>query len=246
MQSSRRSRISEKAISARMRSGAALDIKAWADDCADAAKAGAHRYDAPGEGVYAPALLKEISEAAGDDFVAACDVGQHQMWAAQHCRFARPEAHITSGGLGAMGFGLPAGIGAKMARPEATVVTIAGDGGFMMNIQELATLKRYGVPLKIVLIDNSSLGLVRQWQELFFAENYSEIDLSDNPDFVKVAEAFGIEAFRIDRRDQVSNGIQRLLAADGPCLAHVVIDPRDNVWPLVPPGKSNAEMMEGS
>ena len=115
-----------------------------------------------------------------------------------------------------------------------------------MNIQELATLKRYGIPLKIVLIDNSSLGLVRQWQELFFAENYSEIDLSDNPEFVKVAEAFGIEAFRIDRRDQVSDGIQRLLAADGPCLAHVVIDPRDNVWPLVPPGKSNAEMMEGS
>ena len=235
-----------EALTARMRSGAALDIQAWADDCADAAKAGAHRYDAPGEGVYAPALLKEISEAAGDDFVAACDVGQHQMWAAMHCRFAKPEAHITSGGLGAMGFGLPAGIGAKLADPSATVVTIAGDGGFMMNIQELATLKRYGIPLKIVLIDNSSLGLVRQWQELFFAENYSEIDLSDNPDFVKVAEAFGIKAFRIDRRDQVSDGIQRLLAADGPCLAHVVIDPRDNVWPLVPPGKSNAEMMEGS
>lgn len=235
-----------EALTQRMRAGAALDIQPWTVDCARAAAAGAHRYDAPGEGVYAPALLKEISEAAGDAFVAACDVGQHQMWAAQHCRFASPEAHITSGGLGAMGFGLPAGIGAKMARPEATVVTIAGDGGFMMNIQELATLKRYGVPLKIVLIDNSSLGLVRQWQELFFAENYSEIDLSDNPDFVKVAEAFGIEAFRIDRRDQVSEGVQRLLAADGPCLAHVVIDPRDNVWPLVPPGKSNAEMMEGS
>lgn len=235
-----------EALTQRMRAGAALDIQPWTVDCARAAAAGAHRYDAPGEGVYAPALLKEISEAAGDAFVAACDVGQHQMWAAQHCRFARPEAHITSGGLGAMGFGLPAGIGAKMARPDATVVTIAGDGGFMMNIQELATLKRYGVPLKIVLIDNSSLGLVRQWQELFFAENYSEIDLSDNPDFVKVAEAFGIEAFRIDRRDQVSDGVQRLLAADGPCLAHVVIDPRDNVWPLVPPGKSNAEMMEGS
>ena len=226
--------------------GPALDIQPWAEDCAQAAATHAYRYDAPGEGVYAPALLKAVSEAAGDDFVAACDVGQHQMWAAMHCRFSRPEAHITSGGLGAMGFGLPAGIGAKLADPSATVVTIAGDGGFMMNIQELATLKRYGIPLKIVLIDNSSLGLVRQWQELFFAENYSEIDLSDNPDFVKVAEAFGIEAFRIDRRDQVSDGIQRLLAADGPCLAHVVIDSRDNVWPLVPPGKSNAEMMEGS
>ena len=233
-------------LTQRMRAGAALDIQDWAGDCVRSAKDGAHRYDAPGEGVYAPALLKEISEAAGDDFVAACDVGQHQMWAAMHCRFAKPEAHITSGGLGAMGFGLPAGIGAKLADPSATVVTIAGDGGFMMNIQELATLKRYGIPLKIVLIDNSSLGLVRQWQELFFAENYSEIDLSDNPDFVKVAEAFGVEAFRIDRRDQVSDGIQRLLAADGPCLAHVVIDPRDNVWPLVPPGKNNAEMMEGS
>jgi acetolactate synthase-1/2/3 large subunit len=235
-----------EALTARLRGGPALDIQPWAVDCARAAAAGAHRYDAPGEGVYAPALLKEISEVAGEDFVAACDVGQHQMWAAMHCRFARPEAHITSGGLGAMGFGLPAGIGAKLADPAATVVTIAGDGGFMMNIQELATLKRYGIPLKIVLIDNSSLGLVRQWQELFFAENYSEIDLSDNPDFVKVAEAFGVEAFRIDRRDQVTDGIARLLAADGPCLAHVVIDPRDNVWPLVPPGKSNAEMMEGS
>ena len=191
-------------------------------------------------------LVLAAARCVDDSAIITTDVGQHQMWAAMHCRFARPEAHITSGGLGAMGFGLPAGIGAKLADPSSTVVTIAGDGGFMMNIQELATLKRYGIPLKIVLIDNSSLGLVRQWQELFFAENYSEIDLSDNPDFVKVAEAFGVEAFRIDRRDQVSDGIQRLLAADGPCLAHVVIDPRDNVWPLVPPGKNNAEMMEGS
>nr|WP_278450242.1 acetolactate synthase 2 catalytic subunit [Brevundimonas diminuta] len=157
---------------------APLAIDPWVIRCASAAERHAARYDAPGEGVYAPALLKQLSEMAGDRFVAACDVGQHQMWAAQHCRFARPEAHITSGGLGAMGFGLPAGLGAQMADPDAVVVTIAGDGGFMMNIQELATLRRYGVPLKIVLLDNSSLGLVRQWQELFFEENYSEIDLS--------------------------------------------------------------------
>jgi acetolactate synthase-1/2/3 large subunit len=234
-----------EALTARL-AAAPLAIDPWVIRCASAAEQHAARYDAPGEGVYAPALLKQLSEAAGDRFVAACDVGQHQMWAAQHCRFSRPEAHITSGGLGAMGFGLPAGLGAKLAAPSATVVTIAGDGGFMMNIQELATLKRYGVALKIVLLDNSSLGLVRQWQELFFEENYSEVDLSDNPDFVKVAEAFGIEAFRIDRRDQVQDGITRLLAADGPCLAHVVINPKENVWPLVPPGKSNAEMMEGA
>ncbi|WP_296178121.1 acetolactate synthase 2 catalytic subunit [uncultured Brevundimonas sp.] len=234
-----------EALTSRL-AAAPLAIDPWVIRCATAAVNHAARYDAPGEGVYAPALLKQLSEAAGDRFVAACDVGQHQMWAAQHCRFSKPEAHITSGGLGAMGFGLPAGLGAKLADPSATVVTIAGDGGFMMNIQELATLKRYGVALKIVLLDNSSLGLVRQWQELFFEENYSEVDLSDNPDFVKVAEAFGIEAFRIDRRDQVEAGIARLLAADGPCLAHVVINPKENVWPLVPPGKSNAEMMEGA
>ncbi|AQR62931.1 acetolactate synthase 2 catalytic subunit [Brevundimonas sp. LM2] len=220
-----------------------LAIEAWAGRCTDNARRNAFRYDAPGEGVYAPALLNELSRTAGDGFVAACDVGQHQMWVAQHCEFSRPEAHLTSGGLGAMGYGLPAGLGAKMASPAAHVVTVSGDGSFMMNIQELATLRRYGVALKIVLLDNSSLGLVRQWQELFFAENYSEVDLSDNPDFVAVAQAFGIEAFRIDRRDQVTDGIARLLAAPGPCLMHVLIDPKENVWPLVPPGKSNGEMM---
>jgi len=223
-----------------------LAIDPWMIRCQSRARGTAARYDAPGEGVYAPALLKALSERAGDEFVAACDVGQHQMWAAQHCRFARPEAHLTSGGLGAMGFGLPAGIGAKLADPDAPVVVIAGDGGFMMNIQELATARRYGIAVKVLLLDNSGLGLVRQWQQLFFDKNYSEVDLSDNPDFVRVAEAFGVEAFRIDRRDQVEAGIERLLAADGPCLAHVIIDPRENVWPLVPPGKNNAEMMEAS
>lgn len=222
-----------------------LAIQPWAARCIDSAARHAFRYDAPGQGVYAPALLNELSHAAGDTFIAACDVGQHQMWVAQHCAFARPEAHLTSGGLGAMGYGLPAGLGAKLACPDAHVVTVSGDGSFMMNIQELATLRRYGVALKIVLLDNSSLGLVRQWQELFFEENYSEVDLSDNPDFVAVAQAFGIEAFRISRREEVTAGIARLLAAPGPCLAHVLIDPKENVWPLVPPGKNNAEMMHG-
>ena len=221
-----------------------LAIAGWVAVTAEAKVRHAARYDAPGEGVYAPALLKAVSEAAGDAFVAACDVGQHQMWAAQHCRFSRPEAHLTSAGMGAMGYGLPAGIAAKMARPDDRVVVVTGDGSIMMNIQELATARRYGVPVKILLLDNSSLGLVRQWQELFYAENYSEIDLSDNPDFVRVAESFGIEAFRITTRDDVEGGIARLLAAEGPCLAHVLIDPKENVWPLVAPGKSNAEMME--
>ncbi len=203
------------------------------------------RYDAPGTGIYAPSLLKDLSEAAGDDFIAACDVGQHQMWVAQHCRFSRPQAHLTSGGLGAMGYGLPAGIGAKLAAPDANVVTISGDGSIMMNIQELATLQRYKLPLKILLLDNSTLGLVRQWQELFFDKRFSEVDLSCNPDFAEVADAFGIEAFTVTERSQQDAAIDRLLNAKGAILAHVKIDPAENVWPLVPPGKSNIEMMEG-
>jgi len=219
-------------------------IQPWFDKCmADKAEC-ANRYDAPGEGVYAPRFLKELSEKAGDKFVGVADVGQHQMWIAQHCRFSRPQAHLTSGGLGTMGFSLPTGIGAKMAEPDACVVSISGDGGFMMNIQELATINRYKVPLKVVVIDNSRLGMVRQWQELFFDENYSEVDLSDNPDFAQVARAFGLEAFTIRRADEVSDGIDRLLNTEGPVFAHVVIDPAQNVWPLVPPGATNAEMMD--
>jgi len=220
------------------------DISEWQAETRRLKEEHAPRYDAPGNGVFAPELLKKLSERAGDDFVAACDVGQHQMWVAQHCRFSRPQAHLTSGGLGAMGYGLPAAIGAKVAEPDATVVCVSGDGSFMMNVQELATLRRYNIPVKIVLLDNSMLGLVRQWQELFFEGNYSEVDLSDNPDFVEVANAFGIEAFSVDLKSQVDDAIDRLLAAKGPILAHVRIDPEENVWPLVPPGKSNAEMME--
>ena len=220
------------------------DIQKWVEKCKADKWEHRFRYNAPGKGIYAPGLLKSLSEKAGDSFTACCDVGQHQMWVAQHCEFAHNRGHLTSGGSGAMGYGLPAGVGAKLAKPDAHVVTISGDGSFMMNIQEMATLNRYNIPLKIVLLDNSSLGLVRQWQELFYQENYSEIDLSDNPDFVEVAKAFGLSAFRITHRHEVEGALDRLLAADGPTLLHVLIDPRENVWPLVPPGASNAEMME--
>lgn len=225
-------------------SAARPDIKPWVKTCGENSTKYAMRYDAPGKGVYAPALLKELSERAGDKFIVSCDVGQHQMWVAQHCRFSRPEAHLTSAGLGTMGYGVPAGIGAVFAEPDSTVVTVSGDGSIMMNIHELATIKRYRLPLKIVLLDNSQLGMVRQWQELFFDGNFSEVDLYDNPDFVDVARAFGLEAFALDRREDVSAGIDRLLNASGPILMHVRIDPRENVWPLVPPGASNADMME--
>ncbi|GAB3350271.1 acetolactate synthase 2 catalytic subunit [Lysobacter tyrosinilyticus] len=220
----------------------------WRALCQQRAREGAARYDAPGETVYAPALLKRLSELA-PDAVVACDVGQHQMWVAQHWRFDDPRKHLTSGALGAMGFGLPAAIGAQLAldkcrEPEARVVCVSGDGSFLMNVQELATLRRYGLPVKIVLLDNQALGMVRQWQELFFDKRYSEIDLSDNPDFGAVATAFGVEALHVDRADAVEAALQALLDAKGPALLHVAIDQATNVWPLVPPNRNNAEMLD--
>jgi len=202
------------------------------------------RYDAPGDDIYAPLLLKQLSELGGPELIVSCDVGQHQMWVAQHCSFSRIANHLTSGGLGTMGFGLPAAIGAKLSRPDATVACVSGDGSIMMNIQELATLYRYGIAVKIIVIDNAGLGMVRQWQELFFNQRFSEVDLSDNPDFAVLARAFRIPARTIDRRDEVLPALTELLASEGSMLLHVRIDAKRNVWPLVPPGKSNADMIE--
>ena len=204
------------------------------------------RYDAPGSDIYAPALLKRLTELAPADAIVCSDVGQHQMWVAQHCRFGHPRNHLTSGALGTMGFGLPAAMGAQFACPDRTVVLVNGDGGFMMNVQELATVARCKLPVKIVLLDNSALGMVRQWQELFFAERYSEIDLSDNPDFAALAQVFGIPARRIERRSEVEDALADLLAQPGPALLHVSIDVKANVWPLVPPNHANSSMLDGN
>lgn len=203
-------------------------------------------YDAPFESIYAPRLLRDLSLAVKDDHYVCCDVGQHQMWVAQHWSFRHPRQHLTSGGLGTMGFGLPAAIGAKTANPDAEVICVSGDGSIMMNIQELATLRRYGVPVKVLLLDNGALGMVRQWQELFFAGRESEIDLSDNPDFAELARVFGIESMTISRADQCGDAIQALLAADGPMFVRAQIDRHANVWPLVPPNTANEDMMDDS
>ncbi len=218
----------------------------WCGQCAGWKKEFAWRYDAPAKGIYAPKLLRDLSRARPEGMTITCDVGQHQMWVAQHCRFTDPLEHISSGGLGTMGYGLPAAIGAKVAKPEATVVCVSGDGSIMMNVQELATVKRYGIDIKILLFDNSALGLVRQWQELFFDGNYSEVDLSDNPDFSVVANAFGIQSMAIEQPEEVSDAIDWLLNSEGAALLHVKIDPMENVWPLVPPGKPNHKMMKSN
>ncbi|EMA4140404.1 acetolactate synthase 2 catalytic subunit [Cronobacter turicensis] len=221
-----------------------MAIDAWRERVAALRSEHDWRYDHPGEGIFAPLLLKQISDRKPANSVVTTDVGQHQMWAAQHMRFSRPENFITSSGLGTMGFGLPAAVGAQVARPEDTVICVTGDGSFMMNIQELGTVKRKQLPLKIVLLDNQRLGMVRQWQQLFFSERYSETNLSDNPDFLTLASAFGIAGQRITRKDQVEAALETMFNSEGPYLLHVSIDEAENVWPLVPPGASNSQMLE--
>ncbi|ELY4082550.1 acetolactate synthase 2 catalytic subunit [Cronobacter sakazakii] len=221
-----------------------MAIDAWRDRVAALQHDHDWRYDHPGEGIFAPLLLKQLSDRKPVNSVVTTDVGQHQMWAAQHMRFSRPENFITSSGLGTMGFGLPAAVGAQVARPGDTVICVTGDGSFMMNIQELGTVKRKQLPLKIVLLDNQRLGMVRQWQQLFFSERYSETNLSDNPDFLTLASAFGIAGQRITRKDQVAAALETMFNSEGPYLLHVSIDEAENVWPLVPPGASNSQMLE--
>ncbi|HTS10747.1 MAG TPA: acetolactate synthase 2 catalytic subunit [Candidatus Limnocylindrales bacterium] len=221
-----------------------VECDEWRHECLAWKKSHAWNYDAPAPGIYAPWFLKRLAQRTGDNTIVCCDVGQHQMWVAQHFDFNRPQQHLSSGGLGTMGFGLPAAIGAQLAYPNACVINVSGDGSMMMNLQELATLRRYDLPVKIVLFDNRALGMVRQWQELFHDKRYSEVDLSDNPDFVRVAESMGIPAFRVENKEHIEDAIDGLLAATGPVMAHVVIDQEANVWPIVGPGKTNSEMLD--
>ncbi|EOC1568440.1 acetolactate synthase 2 catalytic subunit [Cronobacter dublinensis] len=221
-----------------------MEINAWREHVAAMRREHDWQYEHPGEAIFAPLLLKQLSDRKPANSVVTTDVGQHQMWTAQHMSFSRPENFITSSGLGTMGFGLPAAVGAQVARPDDTVICITGDGSFMMNIQELGTVKRKQLPLKIVLLDNQRLGMVRQWQQLFFSERYSETNLSDNPDFLTLASAFGINGQRITRKDQVEAALEAILSSEGPYLLHVSIDEAENVWPLVPPGASNSQMLE--
>ncbi|OZG75364.1 acetolactate synthase 2 catalytic subunit [Hahella sp. CCB-MM4] len=191
-----------------------------------------------------PEFLDLLSRLAPSDTVIACDVGQHQMWVAQYVDFDHPRQHLSSGGLGTMGFGLPAAMGAQFARPDAKIINISGDGSFMMNLQEMATIMRYDLPIKIVILDNQRLGMVRQQQELFYGQRYSEIDLSDNPEFTNIASAFGLHSLKIEQRHQMRRGIETLLAYPGAMLLHVCIESDTNVWPIVKPGAGNDEMIE--
>lgn len=189
-------------------------------------------------------LLHTLSQKRNKNSVIATDVGQHQMWSAQHMQHFDPKNYLTSAGFGTMGFGLPAAVGAQKARPQDQVILITGDGSFMMNIQELGAIKRGKLPVKILLLDNQRLGMVRQWQTLFFRGRHSETILEDNPDFLMLARAFDIPGESIEKGGEVNAALDRLLNAEGPYLLHVCIHENENVWPLVPPGAKNDEMLE--
>src|SRR5213593_3827166 len=196
-------------------------------------------------------FLDELFRRLPADSIIVADVGQHQMWAAQRYRSSLPRGFITSGGLGAMGFALPAAIGVQMAKPDATVLCVSGDGGFQMNIQELATVHRLGLPIKMVIIDNKYLGMVRQWQQLFYQRNYAETDLSDNPDFVAISKAYKIHGQRISESvvrefpvsKETGDELDRFLNSSEPEMLVFDTHPEANVFPMVPAGAALSEMM---
>jgi acetolactate synthase-1/2/3 large subunit len=189
-------------------------------------------------------IIRRLYEITKGNAIIASDVGQHQMWTAQYYLFDKPRSWIASGGLGTMGFGFPAAIGAKVACPEQLVIAVSGDGSFQMNIQELATLSMYDISVKIILLENRFLGMVRQWQEMFYEERYSQTNFHFNPDFVKIADAYGIQAKRIDKKSEVEDGLKFLLKDDKSALLVVRIPEEEKVFPFIPAGGSYRDMID--
>jgi acetolactate synthase-1/2/3 large subunit len=192
----------------------------------------------PGGPLLPQEVIELLYKKTGGKAVVTTEVGQHQMWAAQYYLCDRPRQFISSGGLGVMGFGLPAAIGAQVARPGATVVDVAGDGSIMMNIQELATVAQEGLPVKVAILNNGNLGMVRQWQDLFYGGRRAHTILTSVPDFVKLAEAFGIRGFSASTSTEAERIIEEALAHPGPAIMDFKVSPDEMVFPMVPAGKS--------
>ena len=220
-----------------------LDTKAWLKTVQKNKKKYPLSYKIHG-GLKAQHVIDELYKLTKGEATVTTDVGQHQMWTAQFYNFKRPDQWITSGGAGTMGFGFPAAIGAQFGQPKNTVIAICGDGGFQMTLFELSTAVIHKLPIKIVIIDNKYLGMVRQWQELFFDDRLSGVDMVGNPDFGKVAKAYGAKAFRIKRPADVKKVLQKALEYnEGPCVVHAEVIKQDNVFPMVPAGAAAEDMI---
>jgi acetolactate synthase-1/2/3 large subunit len=188
-------------------------------------------------------VIEKLFEITQGKAIITTEVGQNQMWAAQYYHFDHPNTFITSGGLGCMGFGLPAAIGAQIARPESLVVDVAGDGSIQMNIQEMATAIQYHLPVKIVILNNGFLGMVRQWQELFYDRRYACTELNGAPDFVKLADAYGALGLRATKPDQVERTLQEGLSVSRPVIMDFVVEREECVYPMVPAGAPITDML---
>lgn len=198
----------------------------------------------PQDSLTGPYIMEKINELTKGDCIISTDVGQHQMWAAQFFKYQKPRTLLTSGGLGTMGYGLGAAIGAQVGMPDKQVINIAGDGCFRMNMNEIATATRYNIPIIQVVFNNHVLGMVRQWQNLFYGQRYSQTVLEDKVDFVKVAEAMGCKAYRITKKEEVETVFTEALAAKEPVFIECVIDPDEKVWPMVAPGAAISEIAD--
>lgn len=218
------------------------DNKAWRDELKAMQKEYPLWYVEDGETIKPQKLIETIYEVTKGEAIVTTDVGQHQMWAAQFYKFNKPNRWVTSGGLGTMGFGFPAAIGAQFAEPDTPVIGVIGDAGFQMTLQELSILQDLNLPVKIIIVNNSSLGMVRQWQQLFYDERYSNSLLQSHPDFVKLAEAYNIKGMKIDKLEDVRPALEEALAYNGPVLMDFRVTKDENVYPMIAPGKGQHEM----
>jgi acetolactate synthase-1/2/3 large subunit len=213
----------------------------WFKQIAEWKKKYPFRYDKNSAAIKPQAVIEELWRQTHGDAIITTGVGQHQMWTAQFYKFSKPRRFITSGGLGTMGFGLPAAIGAQLAHPTETVIDIDGDSSFNMTLTELSTAVQYNLPIKICLLNNGYMGMVRQWQELFYGKRYS-CSYLQNPDFANLARAFGATGYTVDKKEDVTPTIEKMLKETGPCLVEFRVEREENVWPMVPAGKSLDEM----
>ncbi len=215
--------------------------KEWFDKIAEWKKKFAFRYDQNTSTIKPQYIIEELCRQTRNEAIITTGVGQNQMWAAQFYRFIKPRQLISSGGLGTMGFGLPAAIGAQIARPDATVIDIDGDHSFNMTLTELATAVEHNLPINVCILNNGYMGMVRQWQELFYGKRYSKSYLK-NPDYEAVAKAFGAVGMTVDQKTDVPKAVEQMLKEKRPCVVDFRVEPEENVWPMVPAGKSLNEM----